>query len=177
MGKNKSECDREMVKSLDEIPYGEMPKWGQTARFIINATQKLGLGWFGWYFVKATLNHFVTLVGTRALYHGLGEIQRSSASCSMQFCTDAENVNQQGSPLSHCLGFIDGTVCRDARAVNKISIPLNVFNYFAAVKNIIHPNIKMSILLKLENDNNIIFRKAANINRNKETKKHFNLGC
>ena len=44
MGKNKSECDREMVKSLDEIPYGEMPKWGQTARFIINATQKLGLG-------------------------------------------------------------------------------------------------------------------------------------
>ena len=28
MGKNKGDCDREMVKSLDEIPYGEMPKLG-----------------------------------------------------------------------------------------------------------------------------------------------------
>ena len=26
------DCDRAMVKSLDEIPYGEMPKWGKTAR-------------------------------------------------------------------------------------------------------------------------------------------------
>ena len=44
MGKNKGECDREMVKSLDKIAYGEMPKWGQTARFLINTKQKLGLG-------------------------------------------------------------------------------------------------------------------------------------
>ena len=44
MGRNKGECDREMVKSLDEIPYGEMPKWGQTARFLINTKQKLGMG-------------------------------------------------------------------------------------------------------------------------------------
>ena len=44
MGKNKRECDRKMVESLDQIPYGEMPKWGQTARFVINARQKLGLG-------------------------------------------------------------------------------------------------------------------------------------
>ena len=27
----------------DAIPYGEMPKWGQTARFLINTKQKLGL--------------------------------------------------------------------------------------------------------------------------------------
>ena len=33
-----------MVKSVDEIPYGEMPKWGQTSRFLINTKQKLGLG-------------------------------------------------------------------------------------------------------------------------------------
>ena len=26
MGKNKGDCDRQMVKLLDEIPYGEMPK-------------------------------------------------------------------------------------------------------------------------------------------------------
>ena len=44
MGKNKGDCDRDMVNSLDAIPYGEMPKWGSTARFLINTKQKLGLG-------------------------------------------------------------------------------------------------------------------------------------
>ena len=44
MGKNKGDCDKEMVQSLDEIPYGEMPKWGSTARFLINTKQKLGWG-------------------------------------------------------------------------------------------------------------------------------------
>jgi len=44
VGKNKGDCDREMVKSLDDIPYGEMPRWGQTARFPIDTKQKLGLG-------------------------------------------------------------------------------------------------------------------------------------
>ena len=44
MGKNKGECDKKMFKSLDEIPYGQMPKWGQTTRFLINKKQKLGLG-------------------------------------------------------------------------------------------------------------------------------------
>ena len=44
MGKNESYCDRQMVASLDEIPYGEMPKWGSTARFLIDKKQKLGLG-------------------------------------------------------------------------------------------------------------------------------------
>ena len=34
----------EMLKTLDMIPYGEMPKWGQTARFLIDKKQKLGLG-------------------------------------------------------------------------------------------------------------------------------------
>ena len=44
VGKDKNSCDRQMVKSLDNIPYGEMPKWGRTARFLINTKQKLGLG-------------------------------------------------------------------------------------------------------------------------------------
>ena len=44
MGKNKNDCDREMVQSLDQIPFGEMPKWGSTARFLINTKKKLGLG-------------------------------------------------------------------------------------------------------------------------------------
>ena len=44
MGRNKGDCDREMVQSLDEIPYAEIPKWGSTARFLINTKKKLGLG-------------------------------------------------------------------------------------------------------------------------------------
>ena len=45
MGKNKGDCDKKMVTSLDQIPYGKMPKRGQTARFLINTKQpKLGLG-------------------------------------------------------------------------------------------------------------------------------------
>ena len=43
MDKNKGDCDRATVKSLDMIPYGEMPKWGQKARFLIAKKQKLGL--------------------------------------------------------------------------------------------------------------------------------------
>ena len=43
MERNKGECDEEMLQSLDSIPYGEMPKWGSTARFLINTKQKLGL--------------------------------------------------------------------------------------------------------------------------------------
>ena len=35
-------------------------------------------------------------------------------------CTYAENGNQQGSPLSHCFGFIDGTVCRGGSRVVQV---------------------------------------------------------
>ena len=44
MGKDEGDCDRQMVKALDEIPYGQMPKCGQTVRFLITTKQKLGLG-------------------------------------------------------------------------------------------------------------------------------------
>ena len=44
MGKNKGDCDRAMIKSLAMLPHGEMPKWGKTARFLIDKKQKLGLG-------------------------------------------------------------------------------------------------------------------------------------
>ena len=58
-------------------------------------------------------------------------------------------------------GFAQRKKLTDAANVNKISIPLNQYSYFAAFKNQIHPNIKTNILIKLEDDNNIIFRKAA----------------
>ena len=58
-------------------------------------------------------------------------------------------------------GFATRKILTDEAAVNKISIPLNQYSYFAAFKNQLHPNIKTNILIRLENDNNIIFRKAA----------------
>ena len=48
----------------------------------------------------------------------------------------------------------------DAAGVSNISIPLNLHSYFGAFKNNLHPNLKTTILLTLENDNNIIFRGA-----------------
>ena len=44
MGHDNAQCDKQMVDSLDNILYGEMPKWGQTARFLINNKRRLGLG-------------------------------------------------------------------------------------------------------------------------------------
>ena len=44
VGKNKNDCDRIMVKEIDDIPYKNRP-WGTYAiKQIINTKQKLGLG-------------------------------------------------------------------------------------------------------------------------------------
>ena len=46
VGKNKNDCDRIMVKEIDNIPYKEKP-WGTAMiRSIINTKQKLGMGNF-----------------------------------------------------------------------------------------------------------------------------------
>ena len=42
-----------------------------------------------------------------------------------------------------------------------ISIPLNLFSYFASFKRNIHPNLKINIELRLEQDINLIFRGGA----------------
>ena len=42
--KNKNECDKEMVKNLDNLNPNEMTKWGKLARLIINSKQKFGFG-------------------------------------------------------------------------------------------------------------------------------------
>ena len=42
-----------------------------------------------------------------------------------------------------------------------ISIPLNLFSYFASFKRNIHPNLKINIELRLEQDVNLIFRVGA----------------
>ena len=41
---NKGDCDRDMVKSIDEMPYKDMNKLAMLTRTIINKKQQLGLG-------------------------------------------------------------------------------------------------------------------------------------
>ena len=79
------------------------------------------------------------------------------------FYVDTSTGTTEGRPAQALYneGFAKRKILTDASAVNKISIPLNQYSYFAAFKNQIHPNIKTNILIKLEDDNNIIFRKAA----------------
>ena len=79
------------------------------------------------------------------------------------FYVDTSTGTTEGRPAQALYneGFAKRKILTDASAVNKISIPLNQYSYFAAFKNQIHPNIKTNILIKLEDDANIIFRKAA----------------
>ena len=58
-------------------------------------------------------------------------------------------------------GFAKRKILTDAAATNNISIPLNLYSYFAAFKNNLHPNLKTNILLTLENDNNIVFKNTG----------------
>ena len=58
-------------------------------------------------------------------------------------------------------GYGKRKLLTDEAAVNNISIPLNLYSYFAAFKNNLHPNLKVNIKLTLENDDNIIFRNAG----------------
>ena len=46
-------------------------------------------------------------------------------------------------------------------AERNISIPLNLYSYFASFKRNIHPNLKINIELRLEEDVNLIFRAGA----------------
>ena len=79
------------------------------------------------------------------------------------FYVDTSTGTTEGRPAQPLYneGFAKRKKQTDAARVNKISIPLNLYSYFAAFKNQIHPNIKTSILIKLEDDNNIIFIKGA----------------
>ena len=79
------------------------------------------------------------------------------------FYVDTSTGTTEGRPAQPLYneGFAKRKIQTDAAAVNKISIPLNLYSYFAAFKNQLHPNIKTKIIINLENDNNIIFRKGA----------------
>ena len=79
------------------------------------------------------------------------------------FYVDTSTGTTEGRPAQALYneGFAKRKIQTDAANVNKISIPLNLYSYFAAFKNQLHPNIKTKIIINLENDNNIIFRKGA----------------
>ena len=80
------------------------------------------------------------------------------------FYVDTSTGTTEGRPTevaTYNEGFAKRKIQKDAARVNKISIPLNLYSYFAAFKNQLHPNIKTKIIINLENDNNIIFRNNA----------------
>ena len=55
-------------------------------------------------------------------------------------------------------GFATRKISTDARAINKIAIPLNIYSYFTAVKNNLNQNINMNILIRLAGDHDVILR-------------------
>ena len=79
------------------------------------------------------------------------------------FFVDSSTGTAQPNPANAAYneGYANRKTLTNARAVNNISIPLNLYSYFAAFKNNLHPNLKTTILLTLENDNNIIFKHAG----------------
>ena len=58
-------------------------------------------------------------------------------------------------------GFAKRKALTDGGLTRNISIPLNLYSYFASFKRNIHPNLKINIELRLEQDANLIFRNAA----------------
>ena len=58
-------------------------------------------------------------------------------------------------------GFAKRKALTDGGLTQNISIPLNLYSYFASFKRNIHPNLKINIELRLEQDANLIFRNAA----------------
>ena len=58
-------------------------------------------------------------------------------------------------------GFAKRKALTDEGHTQNISIPLNLYSYFASFKRNIHPNLKINIELRLEQDVNLIFRNAA----------------
>ena len=74
------------------------------------------------------------------------------------FVDSSRAADGQPDQATYNSGFIERRNLTAAAAVNNISIPLNLYSYFAAFKNNLHPNLKLKIMLTLEDDDNIVFR-------------------
>ena len=74
---------------------------------------------------------------------------------------DAQNIDGIPPNPNYNEGF-DKRKKLTARGLERnISIPLNLYSYFASFKRNIHPNLKINIELRLEQDVNLIFRGGA----------------
>ena len=58
-------------------------------------------------------------------------------------------------------GFTKRYLLTAVGVTRNISIPLNLYSYFASFKRNIHPNLKINIEIRLEQDVNLIFRAGA----------------
>ena len=74
---------------------------------------------------------------------------------------NAQNIDGIPPNPNYNEGFTKRKALTDGRHEQNISIPLNLYSYFASFKRNIHPNLKINIELRLEQDANLIFRNAA----------------
>ena len=58
-------------------------------------------------------------------------------------------------------GFAKRKSLTDGALTQNISLPLNLYSYFSSFKRNIHPNLKINIEIRLEQDVNLIFKNAA----------------
>ena len=58
-------------------------------------------------------------------------------------------------------GFAKRKALTDGGLTQNISLPLNLYSYFASFKRNIHPNLKINIEIRLEQDANLILKNAA----------------
>ena len=74
---------------------------------------------------------------------------------------DAQNIDGIPPNPNYNEGFDKRKKLTAGGVERNISIPLNLFSYFASFKRNIHPNLKINIELRLEQDINLIFRGGA----------------
>ena len=74
---------------------------------------------------------------------------------------NAQNIDGIPPNVTYNEGFAKRKALTDRGRGQNISIPLNLYSYFASFKRNIHPNLKINIELRLEQDANLIFRNAA----------------
>ena len=74
---------------------------------------------------------------------------------------NAQNIDGIPPNPDYNEGFTKRKALTDGGLTQNISLPLNLYSYFASFKRNIHPNLKINIEIRLEQDANLIFRNAA----------------
>ena len=74
---------------------------------------------------------------------------------------DARAIPMPQNNANYNEGFAKRKALTDKVHAKNISIPLNLYSYFASFKRNIHPNLKINIEIRFEQDVNLIFRNAA----------------